>query len=432
MIGVADGPGSYHPPMEGETTFTALEIFVGLVAASAVIGLVARRVAVPYTVALVVFGLAAAVFAPQIDFAITEELVLVVLLPGLIFEASYNLDLGELRRSFGGVALLAIPGVLLTALIVAAVLTTATGLDFGLGFVVGAIVAATDPAAVIATFKRLGTPRRLATLIEGESLFNDGTALVIFAIAVRAVTSDVTLGDAVISFVATLALSLVIGGAIGFVASLMIASVDDHLLELTVSLAAAYGAYLVADLFHESGIIATVVAGLVLGNYGRRIGMSERTREALDTVWEFLAFLLTALVFLLVGLVITLPDLADALAPIVWGVAAILVSRALVVYLLVGGTSRLIGDRFHPAVPTAWLHVMFWSGLRGAVAVAMALSLPLAFPQRALLQEITFGVVLFTLLVQGTTTEFVIDRTGAGARRPVVHPPADVETRIDG
>lgn len=413
--------------MEGQTTFTALEIFVGLVAASAVIGLVARRVAVPYTVALVVFGLAAAVFAPQIDFAITEELVLVVLLPGLIFEASYNLDLGELRKSFGGVALLAIPGVLLTAIIVAGVLTMTTGLDFGLGFVVGSIVAATDPAAVIATFKRLGTPRRLATLIEGESLFNDGTALVIFAIAVRAVTSDVTFSDAVISFVGTLAISLVIGSAIGFVASLMIASVDDHLLELTVSLAAAYGAYLVADLFHESGIIATVVAGLVLGNYGRAIGMSERTREALDTVWEFLAFLLTALVFLLVGLVITLPDLVEALAPIAWGVAAILVSRALVVYLLVGGTSRLISDRFHPAVPTAWLHVMFWSGLRGAVAVAMALSLPLDFPQRSLLQEITFGVVLFTLLVQGTTTEFIIDRTGAGARRPLPHPDPELE-----
>jgi CPA1 family monovalent cation:H+ antiporter len=416
------GQSRYDPQMEGQTTFTALEIFVGLVAASAVIGLIARRVAVPYTVALVVFGLAAAVFAPQIDFAITEELVLVVLLPGLIFEASYNLDLAELRRSFGGVALLAIPGVLLTAVIVALALSAAAGLDFGLGMVVGSMVAATDPAAVIATFKRLGSPKRLATLIEGESLFNDGTALVVFAIAVRAVTTDVTVGDAVFSFVGTIVLSLVIGGAIGVVASWMIASVDDHLLELTVSLAAAYGAYLVADLFHESGIIATVVAGMVLGNYGRSIGMSERTQEALDTVWEFLAFLLTALVFLLVGLVITLPQLAEAAWPIVAGVAAILFGRALVVYLMVGGTSRLISDRFHPAIPTAWLHVMFWSGLRGAVAVAMALSLPLAFPQRALLQEITFGVVLFTLLVQGTTTDFVINRTHAGAKQPQRHP----------
>ena len=403
--------------MLGPLEFRPIEVFVALVAASAVVGLIARRVAVPYTVALVVFGLAAAFFLPKMDFAIAEDLVLVVLLPGLIFEASYHLDLGELRRSFGGVALLAIPGVLLTALVVAGLLTVVAGVDFSLGFVVGSIVAATDPAAVIATFKRVGAPRRLATLIEGESLFNDGTALVVFAIAQRAVTGQVTTADATFTFLTTVLISLVIGSAIGYVASWMIATVDDHLLELTVSLAAAYGAYLIADIFHESGIIATVVAGIVFGNYGRGHGMSERTQEALDTVWEFLAFLLTALVFLLVGLVITLPDMAHSLGPILVGVVGILIGRALVVYLLVGGTSRLISDRFHPGVPTGWLHVMFWSGLRGAVAVAMALSLPIDFPQRGLLQEITFGVVLFTLLVQGTTTDLVLDRVGVSRDR---------------
>jgi Na+:H+ antiporter len=408
--------------MAGPVEFRPIEVFVALVAASAVVGLVARRVAVPYTVALVVFGLAAAFFLPQMDFSIAEDVVLVVLLPGLIFEASYHLDLGELRRSFGGVALLAIPGVLLSAMIVAAFLDLVAGIDFSLGFVVGAIVAATDPAAVIATFKRIGTPRRLSTLIEGESLFNDGTALVVFAIAQSAVTGQVTFSGAALTFVATLAISLVIGSVIGFVASAMVATVDDHLLELTVSLAAAYGAYLVADMFHESGIIATVVAGIVFGNYGRSLGMSERTQEALDTVWEFLAFLLTALVFLLVGLVITLPDLVEAIWPIIVCVVAILVGRAMAVYLLVGGTSRLISDRFHPGIPIGWLHVMFWSGLRGAVAVAMALSLPSDFPQRALLQEITFGVVLFTLLVQGTTTELVLERTGANRERLTLEP----------
>jgi CPA1 family monovalent cation:H+ antiporter len=146
--------------------------------------------------------------------------------------------------------------------------------------------------------------------------------------------------------------------------------------------------------------------------------MSRETQAALDTVWEFLAFLLTALVFLLVGLAISLPQLVNALAPILWTVLAILVGRAIVVYLLLGGTSRIISDRYHPAVPVAWLHVMFWAGLRGAVAVAMALSLPPDFPQRTLLQEITFGVVLFTLLVQGTTTELVMRWTGTGAAAP--------------
>lgn len=400
--------------MEGETTLTAVEVFVGLVAAAGLIGLVARRVAVPYTVALVVFGLAAAIFAPQIDFAITEELVLIVLLPGLIFEASYNLDVGELRRAFGGVTLLAVPGVIISALVVATVLALATEIPFELGFVIGAMVAATDPAAVISTFRQLGSPKGLATMVEGESLFNDGTALVVFAIALQVVASDVTPVEIIGTFVLTITISAVIGGVVGYVASRLVATVDDHLLELTISLAAAYGGYLIADLFHESGIIATVVAGLVLGNYGRRIGMSDRTREALNTVWEFIAFLLTALVFLLVGLVITFPALVEAIGPIVWGVVAIMIGRAVVVYLLLGGTSRVISDRYHPAVPWAWLHVMFWSGLRGAVAVAMALSLPADFPQRLLLQEVTFGIVLFTLIVQGTTIGLVIRRSGAG------------------
>jgi monovalent cation:H+ antiporter, CPA1 family len=398
--------------MEGEITLDAVQLFVGLVAAAALVALVARRIAVPYTVALVVFGLGAAIFAPSVGFIITEELVLAVLLPGLIFEAAYHTDMGELRKTFGGIALLAAPGVIVTALIVATVLLFATGLPFELGFVVGAMVSATDPAAVVSTFKRLKAPRRLTTLVDGESLFNDGTGLVVFALALRAVQTQVMLDEALLSFVLTVVLSTLIGGLIGVIASRIIATVDDHLIELTVSLAAAYGAYLVADAFQESGIIATVVAGMVLGTYGRRIGMSQDTQAALDTVWEFLAFLLTALVFLLVGLAISLPQLLNALTPIIWTVLGILVGRAIVVYLLLGGTSRIISDRYHPAVPVAWLHVMFWAGLRGAVAVAMALSLPADFPQRTLLQEITFGVVLFTLLVQGTTTDLVMRRTG--------------------
>ncbi len=402
----------------GEVTLNAVELFVALVAVAAVVGLFARRIAVPYTVALVVFGLAAALVAPPLEFEITEELVLAVLLPGLIFEASYQLDFGDLRRAFGGVAILAVPGVLVVAIAVAAILAITTGLPFELGFVVGAMVSATDPAAVISTFRRLGSPKRLATLVEGESLFNDGTAVVVFAIAIAAVGSEVDLVAAFGTFLITVVVSTIIGSILGFVASRVIATVDDHLLELTVSLATAYGAYLIADSLHESGIIATVVAGIVLGNYGRRIGMSARTQEALDTVWEFLAFLLTALVFLLVGLAISLDQLAEAVLPIGWAVLAILVGRALVVYVLVGGTSALISYRYHRAIPIEWLHVMFWSGLRGAVSVALALSLPADFPQRALLQEITFGVVLFTLIIQGTTTELLIRRLGVGSEGP--------------
>ena len=405
--------------MDSAATVEATAIFVALITLAAIVGLVVRGLAIPYTVALVLLGLAGTFFLPRDLFVVTPELVLLVLLPGLVFEAALKIEFADLRSSLGGVALLAIPGVLISAAIVAIVLNVATGLRLELGFVVGAMVAATDPAAVIATFRQLGSPRRLATLIESESLFNDGTALVVFAIALRAVTGGISGGEVLVTLVGTIVVSTVIGLLVGYVVARAIATIDDHLIELTLSLAAAYGTYLVADQLHQSGIIATVVAGVVIGNHGRSIGMSARSQEALDTVWEFFAFLLTALVFLLVGLAIDLARLIDTLPSIFWGVVAILAGRALVIYVLFGPASRLAvrlrnGDR----VPLAWLHVLFWAGLRGAVAVAMALSLPVDFPERALLQQITFGIVLFTLLVQGTTAEWVIERVGAGRPKP--------------
>jgi CPA1 family monovalent cation:H+ antiporter len=399
----------------GATPLGAVQAFTALVGGAILVALVARRIGIPYSLALVVFGLIVAALAPLHRIEISPELVLVVLLPGLVFEGAFQTDLNELRRTFSGITLLAVPGVLVSAGIVAVVLHFAAGLSLELGFVVGAIVSATDPVAVIATFKRLGTPRRLATLVEGESLFNDGTAIVVFAIALRAVESPISVWDGVVSFVLTVVISVAIGAAAGFLASRLLARVDDHLIELTISLFVAYGTYLVADVLGESGVIATVVAGIALGSYGRRIGMSARAREVIDVVWEFLSFLLTTLTFILVGLAISLPSLGQAVLPIAWGVAAVLVARALVSYVLVGGTARLVRGR-QRAIPAGWLHVLFWSGLRGAVAVALALSLPADFPQRALLQEIAFGIVLFTLLVQGMTIDGLVRRVLTGDR----------------
>jgi CPA1 family monovalent cation:H+ antiporter len=399
--------------VDAQATLDAIRAFVGVVSVAAVVGLVVRRLAIPYSVTLVVLGLIASSFIPRGTFGVTPELVLLVLVPGLVFEASLRLELKLLRKTFGAIALLAVPGVIVTAAIVAVVLQVATGLPFPLGLVVGAMVAATDPVAVLATFRHLGSPRLLTTLVESESLFNDGTALVLFAIALRAVQSVVTPGEAIVALGVTVFASMTIGLVAGWVASRIIAIVDDRPIELAVSLAAAYGTYLLADAIGQSGIISTVVAGVVIGNYGRAIGMSERTSDALDTVWDFIAFLLTAFAFMLVGLAIPLSDLAGSLPSIAWGVVAIVVGRAVVIYGLLGGASNL-GRRFGAAaIPTGWLHVMFWAGLRGAVAVAMALSLPADFPERALLQAITFGIVLFTLFVQGTTAERVVLRAGA-------------------
>jgi CPA1 family monovalent cation:H+ antiporter len=418
----------------GDTTLELIRLFVLLVGAAALVTLLARRINLPYTVALVGFGIVVGAVAQPLRVEITPQLVLVVLLPALIFEASYQTDFAKLRPSLGGVALLAGPGVFISAALIAVALHFGAGLATPEAFVVGAMLSATDPAAVIATFKRLGTPRRLSTLVEAESVFNDGTGIVVFAIAVDYVTRPVGAADVGLTFVSVVAFSAALGAVAGFAASRILPSVGDHLIEISLSVVLAYGTYLAADALHQSGVIATAVAGIVLGNYGRRLGLSPLTEEALDTVWEFVAFLATAFVFLVVGFAIAVHSLLDAAVPIAWAIGATLLARAIIVYGLLGGwrlmarraSSGSSGPAARPAavraaaraardegsLPVEWLHVVFWSGLRGAVSTALALSLPTDFPDRTQLQAITFGVVLFTLVVQATTAEAVVARWG--------------------
>src|SRR4051794_7422613 len=419
----------------GEVTLQTIRVFVVLVALAGLGAMAARRIAVPYTVALVVIGLAIGIVRPSPEFEVTPDLVLLVLLPGLVFEAALHFDVPTLRRTFGGVIVLAAPGVVVTAAIVAAVLAVSTGLDPTLGFVVGAMVAAPDPVAVIAPFKAVRAPRTLATLVEAESVFNDATALVIFVVAVRAATGIVSPTDVLLTLVGAVVVSAAIGLATGYVTSLLMAQAHDHLVELTLSVAAAYGTYLLADAIHQSGIIATVVAGVVIGSSVRRasaerpVATAASDNEPLDVVWEFIAFFLTALVFLLVGLAMDFTRLGATLPWIVWGIVAVLVARVVVVYVLLGGYAAIAGIRAGGRrVPVGWLHVLFWAGLRGAVAVAMALSLPVDFPQRELLQEITFGVVLFTLFAQGTTVEWLIRRVGIDEARGDVQPVSQADS----
>ena len=398
--------------MQASTTIGALEIFVALLAVASGVALLTRRLtAVPYSVALVILGVAVAALRPPVEATIEPDLILAVLLPALVFEAAYRTDIRILAANLPAVALLAIPGVLISAAAVALVLELLTGLPFGLAFLVGTMLAATDPAAILSVVGRLGVPRSLTTLVEAESLFNDGTGIVIFVLALQALDTGLDGGQIVVGLVVTTVVSSAIGVGVGFVTSRLMAGIEDHLIELTLSMVAAYGSYLAAAQLGQSGLIATVACGLVLGTYGRRVGISRRAAEAIDTVWEFLAFLGTTLVFLLIGLAIGLPQLIASAGAAGAALVALIVARAVVVYGLLGGAAGILTRiGWMRAVPRGWLHLVAWSGLRGAVSVALALSLPPGLPQRENLQGIVFGCVLFTLLLQGTSSQLLVSR----------------------
>jgi monovalent cation:H+ antiporter, CPA1 family len=417
--------------MGGVDALAPLWLLVALLGASVAVAILTRRWNVPLSVVLVVVGLAIALVLPSIHVSgaelVSPELLLAIVLPGLVFEAAFRTDVDSIRPAATGVLLLGVPGVVIVAAVIAAVLSATTVLTTAEAFLVGAMVAATDPAAVLATFRHLPVPRRLATLVEMESLVNDGTGIVLFAVALDLLASQASFGGALLTFVAVVAGSSVLGAILGWAAARLVGWVDEHVVELTITIVLAYGTYLVAQSLGGSGVIATLVAAGVFGA-GARGALTERSLASIDDLWELVAFLLTASVFLLVGVSIDAGTLVHAAGPIAWGVVATLIARAVVVYGLLGGASRLAGRIgagapsggwraaavvLFPTVPGGWLHVLFWAGLRGAVSVSLALSLPRDLPNRELLQGITFGIVLFTLLVQGTTVNAVVRRSGA-------------------
>jgi len=375
---------------------------------------------IPPSVAFVLIGLGLSTLGAGLTLPVPPRVFLAIALPGLVFEAAFRTRLEVLRPTAAAVLLLAVPGVVLVATIVAAVLSWATGLASGPAFVVGAMVAATDPAAVLATFRRIPVPERLATTVEMESLVNDGTGIVLFGLALDMLAGGGTAGGAVAAFLWSVLGGGAIGAIAGWAAGRLVRQIHDRPTQLTLTVALAYGSYLAADLVGASGVIATLAAATVFGA-GARHALPDRAIGGIDRVWDALALVISAAVFVLIGLLISPQALVHALGPIAWGILAVLVARAIVVYGLLGGTSRAVagvrgraGDA--QPIPAAWLHVLFWAALRGAVSVALALSLPADLPDRDLLQAITFGIVLFTILVQGTTAARVVRRSGAVAQ----------------
>ncbi len=365
------------------------------------VAVVTRRFRVPYTVALVLAGLVLSLRA-RLDIGITPQLILSLFLPPLVFEAAFHLPLRDLRRDGVTIFLLAVPGVLLSMAVVGGVLAWAGGMALPLALVFGALIAATDPVSVLAIFRRLGAPKRLEVLLEAESLFNDGTAIVLFNLALAgALSGAFSIWDGAFDFLWVSAGGLAVGLVLGWVTAQLLARVDDYLVETTLTTVVAFGSYLLAEQMHVSGVLAVLAAGLVTGSLGTR-GMSPTTRIVVFNFWEYAAFLANSAVFLLIGLHIDLPLLAESWRLILWAIASVLVSRALATYL---------ASRYVARFPLRWSHVVFWGGPRGAIALALALSLPGSIGEgREVLLALTFGVVLFTILGQSVTMDGLLRR----------------------
>jgi CPA1 family monovalent cation:H+ antiporter len=387
----------------GDDVLLVIEIAIGLLLIASLVGFVTERLRVPYTAGLVLIGLVLAL-GGQLDFEISPQLILGILVPPLIFEAAFQVKAKDLLRDLAPILSLAIPGVLLTTLLVGGFLYWGTDFSLTSALLFGSLIAATDPVAVVALFRSLGVPHRLQLLLEGESLLNDGTAIVIFNLMLTvAITGYFNLGESLLAFLIVSLGGVLTGLILGLIISRAISFIDNALIETTLTSVLAFGSYIVAEQFHVSGVLAVVAAGIVSGNLGPQ-GMAPTTRILVFNFWEYAAFLANSFVFLLIGLQIDLNILLTDWSAILWAILAVLIARAASIYGL-----SWIG----PGIPLKYKHVLYWGGLRGAISLALALSLPASLgEQGTLIRSMAFGVVLFTLLVQGITMKPFINRMG--------------------
>ncbi|HEV8229160.1 MAG TPA: Na+/H+ antiporter [Candidatus Limnocylindria bacterium] len=405
-----------------------IELVLLLLAVVTALTVLARRLSVPYPIVMVLGGLALSLVPGVPSFEVPPDLVFLVFLPPLLYAAGYFTSVREFRENLRSIILLAFGLVIFTTVVVALVaheLLPAIGWPGA--FALGAIVAPPDAVAATAIFQRVGVPRRVLTILEGESLVNDATALVIYRFAIAAAAiGTFSLGEAGASFVVVLVGGVAVGLVVGAVTKWLLAHIRDTAIAVTITLLAPFAAYLPAEAIGVSGIIATVVAG-VIARRTIRLASSD-TRVVADAAWQMMIFLLNGLVFILIGL--QLPTVVRGLSSDISRVAmftaaiviAVVVAR--IVWVYPGAyVPRLIPAvrRRDPFPPWQTVFVVGWSGLRGVVSLAAALALPTSFPERDLILFVVFAVILVTLVGQGLTLPLVIRALGVAPTSDVSH-----------
>jgi CPA1 family monovalent cation:H+ antiporter len=378
----------------------------------AVVAIIARRFKVPYTVGLVVAGIILAILPLGLHIELSKELLFKVLLPPLIFEAALYIHWRELKRDLLPVVTFATVGVLLSAGITAAFMHFIIGWDWTMAALFGVLIAATDPVSVIATFKEAKVEGRLRLLVEAESLFNDSTAAVAFAIVLMfAMGQSMSVGNAAIAMLLSVVGGIVSGLIVGYICLWIAGRTKDHLVELALTTVAAFGSFWIAEQFsysgvHFSGVLASMTAGLLVGN--TTLGfVTEKGDESIEDFWEFIAFVVNSIIFIILGINEAAQDFANAALAIGVAIVAVIIARAIAIYPISAlySKSRWKIDSEHQ-------HIMFWGGLRGALALALALGIPESVPYRPEILTVTFGVVAFSVFAQGLTMTPLLSKLG--------------------
>jgi CPA1 family monovalent cation:H+ antiporter len=377
----------------------AATILVGLLGVALLVALVAERIRVPSAVALVAFGAGtAAIYPMALPFHFGDAL-LFIFLPPLIFEAAWSIDPAALRRTALRIALLAVPGVVLVAGTIGGGIALSGQLPLASAIVLGAIVSATDPVAVIALFRRLHVPVDLLTIVEGESIANDGVAIVLYALALAFATGGAagSLTAASVHAVVAIVGGVAVGVACAFVVAFVIGSTRSGPLEIAATVVLAFLAYLGADALQCSGVFATAAAGIALRGFAHIAPVTDNADDV-DTFWSAIAFIVNAMVFLATGLVLQIARIAHHPLLVAVAILAAVLSRVVLAGLVIR--------------PATWRITVVFAGMRGGLSLALALALPQSLPLRDEIVDAVFGVVLFTLIVQGVALEPVLRRLG--------------------
>ncbi|MGK7887166.1 MAG: cation:proton antiporter [Crocosphaera sp.] len=388
-----------------------LEQFLVVLSVSLSVATVSRVFAwfrqIPYTLLLVIVGLGLAFIDVRLV-NLSPELILEIFLPPLLFEAAWNIRWRSLKENWIPVVLFAVIGVIISVVGIALALSQLTNLTLPIALLVGASLSATDPVSVVALFRELGASKKLTILMEGESLFNDGVAVVAFLLLVGIPlgTEVFSVTDTVVSFFKFVGIGIGVGCFVGFGISYLTQRFDLPLVEQSLTLVSAYGTYLITEELGGSGVISVVTVGIILGNFGSRIGMNPRTRLLVSEFWDFLAFFVNSIVFLLIGDQIKFSSLSDNLGIITIAIIAVLITRLIAIF----GLANLSNIFTKVDISLSEQTVLWWGGLRGSVSIALALSVPVSLTGRQDIIDTVFGVVLFTLLIQGLTTQWVLKK----------------------